>query len=294
VTAEPATVATPGTVGALLAAARDRLAAAGIEEPQRDARLLLAAATGWSAGAIIAYPERTLTPAAEAAFAAMVARRASREPVSRILGRRSFWKHDFLLGPGALDPRPDSELLVEQALRRLPEDAEGVVVDLGVGSGCLLLSVLADRPRMRGVGVDISADALAVAAANAAALGLAGRCSLVRADWTAPLRDHVADCVLANPPYISSTIISRLAEEVHRFDPMLALDGGKDGLEAYRRLVPALPDVLKPGGVAVIEIGFDQGVSVAALLREAGLAVEPPCQDLGGRDRCVVATAAAR
>lgn len=281
------------TIAAALASACDRLAAAGVEAPRQDARLLLEAAAGLETAHVIAYPERALDPAALARFQAAIDRRAGREPVSRILGRRAFWKHVFLVGSGSLDPRPDSELLVEQALRLLAPDATGLVVDLGVGSGCLLLSVLAERPALTGLGVDISGAALAVAAANAQALGLAGRCLLLQTDWASALRDHIADCVIANPPYIRSSTIAALTEEVRGFDPRAALDGGADGLEAYRRLAPQLPVLLKPTATLLLEIGHDQASAVSTLLAAAGMVVELPVADLAGRDRCLIATAAA-
>lgn len=281
------------TVAAAIASARDLLAAAGVDQPARDARLLLAAATGWPMETLIAWPDRALSPEAAGTFQGLVARRAEREPVSRILGRRGFWRHEFRLGPGALDPRPDSEVIVDQALRRLPADAEGLVVDLGVGSGCLLLSVLAERPRMTGIGVDLGAEALRVAAGNAAALGLGPRCRLVRGDWAQALGSGIAACVLANPPYVISTAIDVLEPEVRGFDPRPALDGGVDGLVAYRSLGPQVRRILRPGGFAAIEIGADQGPAVSAILGAAGLLPSLPLTDLGGRDRCIIATSAA-
>lgn len=281
------------TIAAATAGACARLAAAGVESPLRDTRLLLAAATGWPMGTLIAWPDRALEAAAAICFAGFVARRAAREPVSRILGRRGFWRHDFALGPGALDPRPDSELLVAEALRRLPPEDDGLVVDLGVGSGCLLLSVLAERPRMTGVGIDTSIAALRVAAANAEALGVAGRCLLLQGDWAQALGDGRAACLVTNPPYIPTVLIARLEPEVWHHDPVTALDGGPDGLVAYRLLAPQVRRLVRSDGFAVIEIGAAQADDVSGIMTAASLAVSPPLTDLGGRDRCIVATPAA-
>ncbi|MEZ5667507.1 MAG: peptide chain release factor N(5)-glutamine methyltransferase [Alphaproteobacteria bacterium] len=282
------------TVGTALAAAAERLRQAGVDEAPRDARLLLAAAAGWSSAVLYGFPERSLTPDAARRFAGFVARRALREPVARILGRRGFWAHEFAVAPAVLDPRPDSELLVAEALARLPADRPGVAVDLGVGSGCLLLSVLAERPLLRGVGVDISAAALAVARGNAAALGLDARTAFLQGDWCAALAPGIADCVLANPPYVESGAIAGLEPEVRGYDPGPALDGGADGLSAYRALAPQLAMLLAPGGHAVVEIGWNQADAVSALLVSAGLErVERRC-DLAGHDRCLIATHAAR
>lgn len=283
-----------GTVIAeALAWARGRLAVAGTDSAALDARLLLCAATGWPAATVVAYPERSLDPEALVRFHDLIGRRVAQEPVSRILGKRAFWQHKFIVGSGVLDPRPDSELLVEQALACLPADARGLVVDLGVGSGCLLLSVLAERPHMTGLGLDRSADALAIAAQNARNLVLDQRCHFVQGDWASALRPHIADCIVSNPPYIASDTIAGLAAEVRNFDPRAALDGGPDGLAAYRTLASQLPKVLKDGATAVIEIGHDQSAAVAGLLSAGGMTVQPPRADLAGRDRCLIATPAA-
>lgn len=283
-----------GTIIAVaLAWARGRLAAAGADSAALDARLLLCAATGWPAATVIAYPERMLDPEALERFHGLIDRRAAHEPVSRILGQRAFWQHAFSVGPGVLDPRPDSEVLVEHALACLPADFRGLVVDLGVGSGCLLLSVLAERPHMIGLGLDRSADALAIAAQNARNLGLDRQCHFVQGDWASALRSQMADCIISNPPYIASDTIADLAAEVRNYDPRAALDGGSDGLAAYRVLASQLPIVLRDGATAVIEIGHDQAAAVAGLLSAAGMTVQPPHADLGGRDRCLIATPAA-
>jgi release factor glutamine methyltransferase len=186
-----------------------------------------------------------------------------------------------------LTPRPDTETVVEYVLRDFPPHAPWRVLDLGVGSGAILLSILAERPAARGLGVDLSEDALAVARDNAANLGLAGRCALLRGDWTAGLADAEFDLVVANPPYIASEVIETLEPEVKRYEPRLALDGGPDGLDAYRLLAPEILRVLKPGGRFAVEIGYDQKAPVEALFREAGAQGVVTLRDLADRDRVV-------
>lgn len=281
------------TVEEALRWARDRLRAAGVDAPQLDARLLLTEATGWPVGTLIGHPDRVVPDEVMPRFCAMVERRAGREPVSHILGRRGFWTQDFVVGPDVLDPRPDSETLVELALRHVAVDATGLVVDLGTGSGCLLYSLLTERPGMTGLGVDFSMAALRIAVVNRERLALTNRCHLLCGDWADAIEDGVADLVIANPPYIVSNVLAGLEDEVRCFDPALALDGGADGLDAYRRIAPQLARMLRNTGVAVVEIGYDQSSAVAGLLAEQGLHVAAPVQDLGGRDRCLLATPAA-
>jgi release factor glutamine methyltransferase len=186
-----------------------------------------------------------------------------------------------------LTPRPDTETLVELVLRDLPEAKPFSVLDLGVGSGAILLAILAERPAGRGLGVDVSDEALAVARENAANLGLAGRTALLRGDWTRGLEDAGFDLVVANPPYVRSAEIERLAPEVRDHEPRLALDGGPDGLDAYRLLAPEILRVLKPGGRFAVEIGFDQSAEVAALFTAAGAQDVATYKDLANRDRVV-------
>ncbi len=192
------------------------------------------------------------------------------------------------VGPQVLTPRPDTELVVIAALERLEPASAARVLDLGVGSGAILLSVLAERPAAKGLGVDISEEALAVARENAANLGLAGRTALLRGDWTAGLEDDGFDLVVSNPPYIPTADIPTLDPEVRQYEPLAALDGGPDGLEAYRRLAPEILRVLKPGASFVVEIGHDQGAAVSSLFAAAGADDVELRQDLGGRDRVVV------
>lgn len=275
---------------ALLAAAARRLAAAGIDSPDRDAAWLLAAACGLDGPAAMAR-DAMVDPLAGRRFAAMLDRRVAREPVSRILGRRGFWTLDLTVTPDVLDPRADSEVLVDLALARLPDRGAALtVLDLGTGSGCLLLALLAELPAARGIGIDLSAAALAVATANAAAAGLAGRAQFLRADWTGALRSHCADIVLSNPPYIASAALPGLMPEVRDHDPPLALDGGPQGLDAYARIVPDLPRLLRPGGLAVLEVDGATTAAVAAMLEAAAAAQVVAADDLAGLPRALLAT----
>jgi release factor glutamine methyltransferase len=268
-------------------AAKARLQAAGVEGPVIDARLLVEAAAGASRTDIIGDPQRVLSEDQAAKLEGFIARRERREPVSHILGRKGFWKIMLGVSADVLTPRPDTETLVELVLRDLPEAKPFSVLDLGVGSGAILLAILAERPAGRGLGVDVSDEALAVARENAANLGLAGRTALLRGDWTRGLEDAGFDLVVANPPYVRSAEIERLAPEVRDHEPRLALDGGPDGLDAYRLLAPEILRVLKPGGRFAVEIGFDQSAEVAALFTAAGAQDVATYKDLANRDRVV-------
>lgn len=267
--------------------AKQRLTAAGVDGPVIDARLLVEAAAEATRTDIITDPQRLLTAAQAAALEGFIQRREAREPVSQILGRKGFWKIMLRVTPDVLTPRPDTETLVELILRDLPEDRAVGVLDLGVGSGAILLAILAERPAAKGLGVDVSEEALAVARENAANLGLAQRVALLRGDWTRGLDDAGFDIVVANPPYIPSADILGLEPEVRDHEPRLALDGGADGLDAYRLLAPEILRVLKPGGRFAVEIGFDQSAAVEALFRQAGGARIATSRDLANRDRVV-------
>jgi release factor glutamine methyltransferase len=252
-----------------------------------DARLLVEAAADCSRADIVTDPHRELTPEQAATLEDYLGRREHREPVSHILGRKGFWKIMLRVNADVLTPRPDTESVVDEALKGFPEHARWNVLDLGVGSGAILLAILAERPAARGLGVDVSEEALAVARDNAAALGLAGRVALLRGDWTEGLADENFDLVVANPPYIASEMIETLEPEVRQWEPRLALDGGPDGLAAYRALAPEILRVLKPGGRFAVEIGYDQKAAVEALFRDAGAAEVRTLRDLAERDRVV-------
>jgi len=223
-------------------------------------------------------------------FEALVARRLNREPVSRIVGYREFWSMSFRLAPSVLDPRPDSETLVAAILDAVPDRNSPLrVLDLGTGSGCLVLALLSDLPAAQGVGVDIDPAALDVARDNARSLGLSERVKFVHGDWGAGLRPGF-DVIVSNPPYIAAGDIAGLDPEVSRWDPRLALNGGDDGLDCIRALAPRIVELLAPSGMAVIEIGAGQEQSVGSVLADAGLTVRKNLRDIGGLVRCVFAT----
>jgi release factor glutamine methyltransferase len=234
-----------------------------------------------------ALPRDRGRPVDVAAFQALIARRAAHEPLALILGRREFWSLDFAVSPATLIPRPDTETLIEAALAIFAgRDPPRRLLDLGTGTGCLLLAALSEFPAAFGVGVDRSFAAVTLAARNAAMLGTAGRATFLCADWASAL-DARFDLVLANPPYIPTAQIDDLMPEVARHEPRVALDGGTDGYCAYRRLVPDLARLLAPGGVAVLELGAGQAAMVARLARIAGFASQPH-HDLSGIARALV------
>jgi release factor glutamine methyltransferase len=267
---------------------RDALKAAGVDSPVLDARLLLERAAGVTRTAIVTDPHQALSAEAVAAYDALIERRVGREPVSHILGRKAFWTLEFEVTPAVLAPRPETEFLVEAALAETSSQVPLTVLDLGVGSGAILLSVLSMRPLAMGLGVDVCPDALAVAQANAAALGLEGRAQFQQGDWDDGLSGQF-DLILSNPPYIPTADIAELDPEVRDFEPHLALDGGADGLDAYRRLAPAIKRLLAVDGVALVEFGLGQADAMAALLRASGLDPVRVIQDLGARARALVA-----
>jgi release factor glutamine methyltransferase len=267
--------------------ARARLEGAGVDSPVIDARLLLEAAAGASRTDIIMEPRRPITPEQAATLNDYVERRARREPVSRILGRKGFWKIALSVTPDVLTPRPDTEVIVDLALKAFPEERAFNMADLGVGSGAILLSVLAERPAARGLGTDVSLEALAVARENAANLDLNERAALLRTSWADGLEDGGFDLVVSNPPYIRSAEIETLEPEVRDHEPRLALDGGPDGLEAYRLLAPEVMRLLKPGGLFAVEIGHDQAQEVRTLFEEAGGWGVHVVKDLSDRERVV-------
>ncbi|WP_225029503.1 peptide chain release factor N(5)-glutamine methyltransferase [Xinfangfangia pollutisoli] len=267
---------------AALAAALPRLRAAGVDDPARDARLLLAHALAVDPGRLTLVLADDLTPGQEAAYEAAIAARAARRPVAQIIGQRQFWGRSFQVTADTLDPRPDTETLIEAALSAPFDD----LLDLGTGTGCILLTLLAERPAATGLGTDLSAPALAVAQENARRLGLADRTRLIQADWFSGI-GGVFDLIVSNPPYIALAEMPDLAPEVRDHEPHSALTDGADGLEAYRRIAEGAPERLRPAGRILVEIGPSQGAAVAALFRGAGLSEVAILPDLDGRDRVV-------
>lgn len=259
-----------------------------------EARLLLARAAGLSVEQLVARGAEVVPLAAVTQLRELTARRIRREPMAYILGEREFWGLPFKVSPAVLVPRPDSETVIEAALSLLPERTRPWrLLDLGVGSGCLLLTLLREYPNAMGVGLDLSEAALAVARNNAQALGVAERARLVRGDWRLPgWEGELArpfDLVVSNPPYIEASAIDRLMPEVARFEPHEALDGGPDGFAAYRRIAAAASTLLAPGGQLLVEAGEGQAVEISRIFGAAGLVVGTPWKDLAGIDRVVPA-----
>ncbi|ALL12496.1 peptide chain release factor N(5)-glutamine methyltransferase [Caulobacter henricii] len=268
-------------------AAKERLKDAGIDQPAIDARLMLEVAADVTRTEIVTDPYRMLTAEQWATLDDYLTRRARREPVSHIIGRKGFWKILLQVNKNVLTPRPETEVIVDEVLKAFPETMAFNMLDLGVGSGTILLAVLAERPAAKGLGIDVSDEALAVARENAASLDLNNRAALLRGDWTAGLGDDSFDLVVSNPPYIASHVIETLEPEVRDHEPRLALDGGPDGLDAYRELAPEILRVLKAGGLFAVEIGYDQSAAVEALFRQAGASNVRTVKDLSTHDRVV-------
>jgi release factor glutamine methyltransferase len=263
----------------------------GLATPELDARLLVGHALGLDHAGLAAQATRVLTTDETAAIAALAARRCAREPVARIVGVKEFWGLSLRLNCATLVPRPETETVVEAALAavdRLQARRRALnLADLGTGSGALLLALLAELPAARGFGTDISRTALSCARANAAPLGLADRACFVACDFAAALQGPF-DLIVSNPPYVVRDDIATLAPEVRVFDPRLALDGGPDGLDAYRAIAAAAPHLLGPDGILVLELGIGQLDAVESLLAAAGLVpVEEPRHDLLGVARAL-------
>jgi release factor glutamine methyltransferase len=261
-----------------------------LDAPELDARLLLGHALGLDHAALVAQSDRALTAQESDALAALTARRLAHEPVARILGRKEFWGLPLTLDADTLIPRPETETVVEAALTAL-HDREQValrIADLGTGSGALLLALLSELPHARGIGADISPAALACARANAAALGLADRAAFAACDYGAALNGPI-DLIVANPPYVARADIAALQAEVRDFDPARALDGGPDGLAAYRAIAPQARRLLALDGILVVELGFGRLAAVRSIFTAAGLAPVAVRHDLSGVVRALVA-----
>jgi len=261
--------------------------AAGLDTPVLDARLIVQHALGISWDTLYLKDDQPLSAADKARLDAELARRAAHEPVSRIVGRRHFWTLDLAVSPDTLDPRPDTESLIETVVQAIPERGQALrILDLGTGTGAILLALLAEYPNASGVGVDRSDAALAVARTNADSHGLSPRVTFSCGNWSEGVEGPF-DVIVSNPPYIESGHLPGLPPEVRDHDPVLALDGGADGLDAYRALIPAVPALLGPGGFAVFEIGAGQGDAVTRIAREHGLAPAGSRKDLGGIERAL-------
>lgn len=272
----------------LLPGAIARLRAAGIADPARDARLLLAHALDLPADRLTLHLSDPAPAAAQARLDAAISARAARQPLSHITGKRLFWGRNFRVTTDVLDPRPETETLIAAALER----DFASVLDLGTGSGAILLTLLAERPLARGLGVDVSGPALEVAQHNARALGLAARASFRCSDWFAQIPERF-DLIVSNPPYIGAPELAGLSPEVRDWEPRAALVPAADdgsGLAAYRAIIAAAPRHLAPGGALMVEIGATQGGAVRALMAAACLCDIRILRDMDGRDRVVCAT----
>lgn len=274
------------TAAQAMAAAVARLREAGVADPARDARLLLAHAARIDAARVSLIAPEPLEPAIAERFDTLVAGREARRPVSQLIGERQFYGRRFQVSGDVLDPRPETEILIEAALA----EPFGHILDLGLGSGCILVTLLAERSLATGVGVDLSEAACLQAGANAVLHGVAPRADILRSDWFAEVVGAF-DLIVSNPPYIRRGDWERLEPEVRDFEPEMALVAGEDGLGAYRVLAAQAGSYLAPGGRLLMEIGPDQADEVCGLLSLAGLAEARVIQDMDGRDRVVMARA---
>ena len=274
----------PQTAAQALRVAIAQLNAAGIIGAARDARILLADAMDIGADRLTLYLPDTLSPAAQSRFANHIATRSTHQPVAQIIGYRLFWGRRFTVTRDTLDPRPETEILVAEALSQPFQN----MLDLGTGTGCILLSCLADMPMAVGLGSDVSAAALAVAQTNAAALGLDARARFMLSDWWTAI-DEQFDLIVSNPPYITATEMADLSPDVARWESHLALSPGGDGLDAYRAIAAGAGARLRARGRLVLEIGPTQGAAVMALLAAQGFDGLRVIGDMDGRDRVAVA-----
>jgi release factor glutamine methyltransferase len=275
------------------------LTAAGIDNARFEARLLLAEASGLTIEQLVARGTDAVPANVVEMARSLTVRRVRREPMAYILGEREFWGLPFKVSPAVLVPRPDSETLIEAVLSLMPDRARAWrILDLGLGSGCLLLTLLREYPQARGVGLEASAEALAVAQENANALGVADRAQLIEGDWRRPgwaeaLLQALGgpfDLVVSNPPYIASAAVPKLMPEVSSFEPRLALDGGAEGFDAYQVIIAASPRLVTAGGFMAVEAGEGQATEITRIFAAAGLTPRPPWKDLGGIDRVVTAS----
>ena len=277
------------TLGSILAEAAAALSAAGADEPRRRARQLVAGLLELSASELVSHPEREISAVEGLRLRGSLARMVRGEPLSRILGWREFWGLRFALSPDTLDPRPESESVVEAVLARIGDRAAPLtILDLGTGTGCLLLALLSEFPAASGIGIDLSAGAAAIARRNAEALGLGRRARFAVGSWGSAVSGRF-DVIVANPPYVARAALAGLPPEVGRYDPQPALDGGEDGLSAYRQIARQMPELLAGDGMIAAEVGFGQAAAAAEIFAAAGLLIDRIERDLAGVERCVVA-----
>lgn len=266
------------------------LQAAHVESASLDARMLLEHATGMSREQLLFHMDDALNAQQLARYRELVGRRLARQPMAQIIGRREFFGRDFAVSHATLDPRPDSETLIEAILKRVrSRTAPFRILDLGTGTGCLLLTLLSEFPNATGIAVDISEEALKIARQNAMLLGLESRAEFVSSHWCMQV-EGMFDIIISNPPYIPTCDITELAPEVANHEPKLALDGGADGLNCYRAIVASLPNYLSDSGMAVLELGIGQQAAVEALAEENQLKTVGVAHDLNGIARAIIIT----
>jgi release factor glutamine methyltransferase len=279
-------MALPHKLSALYLHLKRTLWAAGVETAERDARIIIRQHTDLDWADLIATPDAPISKTKLPRIEFDIERRLSGMPVSRMYGERAFWGLDFKLSPDTLDPRTDTETLVEIAVDRLSQNPPRTILDLGTGTGCILIALLTEWPNATGIGVDKSMGALRVARENARTNNIDARASFICGSWGHTL-GGTFDLIVSNPPYISNRDLAELSPEVKNHDPILALDGGEDGLDAYRAIFTEMKKLLSPGGTAFFEIGYDQSASVPRLAGDSGLLVKGVYPDLGGQPRVV-------
>ncbi len=277
------------TVRDILHAATAALAEIPESTPRLEAELLLARATGWSRATLMAWPERALHPTAASAFDALLARRLSGEPIAYIRGQQAFWTLDLKVSPATLIPRPETELVVETALERLTASASLLIADLGTGSGAIAAALASECPNWRLIATDRSTAALSIAVENFRALGLE-QIAPLRCDWLGAFADNSLDAIVSNPPYVAERD-PHLDRGDLRFEPVSALASGRDGLDALRAIAQDANRCLRPGGLLIVEHGFDQGAAVRALFGAHGLRDARTRSDLAGQDRVTLGVA---
>lgn len=276
------------TAGSLYRAVRARFREAGLETPDLDARILVASALGFTPSDLLLKEDEPVAPSSRLLAEDYSAKRLSGLPVGRILGRREFWGMEFLLNEATLEPRPDTETLVEAVLARCDQGRAFKFADIGTGTGAIAIALLTECTQAIGVAVDVSLAALSCASQNAARLGVRGRFLPLQANYLDALNKDL-DWIVSNPPYIRTDVVKTLSKEVREHDPDLALDGGEDGLSAYRNIIARAGAILGQGGRIALEIGFDQAADVSGLLSEHGFSDIEIITDLAGKDRILAA-----
>jgi len=284
----------PVKLGALYTHLSESLAAAKIEEPRLEARMLLAHAAGIDQTRIIGYPEENVDAETAKRARDMIARRKTGEPIAYIIGSREFWSLTFKVSKATLIPRPDSETLIEAVLAAAREksgdkSASLRILDLGTGSGCLLLALLSELPNATGTGIDLNAAACLVALENAKNLGRGSRANFREGDWLAGMHGTF-DIIISNPPYIVEAEIASLEVDVKLFEPHLALSGGPDGLAAYRTIAAQTRPHLAAGGLLGVEIGIGQAADIKGIFTDNGFKILGIYQDIANIERCILAT----